>query len=74
MPANMPTTMLTNTPATGDHPAGPVDPEDPARLQQWLDHFGITAEQLREAVQAAGSAPDAVAEHLLNQGGSAGPG
>ena len=60
------------TPAT--HPDGPVDPDDPARLQQWLDHFGVTAEQLQEAVNAAGRSPTAVAEHLLNQGASAGAG
>ena len=55
-------------------PPGPVDPSDDSRLQDWLDHFGITAEQLQEAVNAAGSDPLAVAEHLLHQGGSAGPG
>lgn len=60
------------TPAT--HPDGPVDPNDPARLQQWLDHFGVTDEQLQEAVHAAGRSPAAVTEHLLNQGGSAGAG
>jgi len=60
------------TPAT--HPDGPVDPDDLARLQQWLDHFGVTAEQLHEAVNAAGPSPEAVAEHLLNQGASAGAG
>lgn len=55
-------------------PSGPVDPRDAGRLQDWLDHFGITTEQLQEAVSAAGSDPRAVAEHLLNQGGSAGAG
>lgn len=55
-------------------PHGPVDPDDDARLQAWLDHFGVTAEQLREAVLAVGGEPGAVAEHLLHQGGSAGPG
>ena len=55
-------------------PPGPIDPDDADNLQAWLDHFGITAEQLREAVNAAGSDPRAVTEHLLNQGASAGPG
>lgn len=49
-----------------------VDPEDATTLPQWLDHFGVTVEQLREAVLAVGGAPDTVAEHLLNQVGSAG--
>ena len=61
-------------PTPASHPDGPVDPDDPARLQQWLDHFGVTAEQLQAAVNAAGPSPAAVAEHLLNQGGSAGAG
>jgi len=61
-------------PTSRASPAGPVDPDDAERLQLWLDHFGVTAEQLREAVNAAGTDPQAVAEHLLNQGGSAGPG
>ena len=55
-------------------PAGPIDPDDSAQLPAWLDYFGITAQQLREAVNAAGSDPQAVTEHLLHQGGSAGPG
>jgi len=54
-------------------PSNSIDPDDPTHLQVWLDHFGITAEQLREAVKAAGSNPQAVTEHLLNQGASAGP-
>ena len=59
-------------PAPETHPPGPVDPADGRCLQQWLDHFGVTAEQLHEAVLAVGNDPAAVAEHLLNQGGSAG--
>ena len=48
------------------------DLDDEAGLQFWLDHFGVTAEQITEAVQAVGESPDAVREHLLNQVGSAG--
>ena len=59
---------------TRPHPPGPIDPRDARCLQAWLDHFGITAVQLQEAVNAAGSDPRAVAEHLLHQGGSAGAG
>ena len=55
-------------------PTGPIDLDDEAQLQAWLDHFGITAEQLREAVDAVGTDPQAVTEHLLHQGGSAGSG
>jgi Protein of unknown function (DUF3606) len=51
-----------------------VDPEDATTLPRWLEHFGVTVEQLHEAVLAVGSAPERVAEHLLNQGGSAGVG
>jgi hypothetical protein len=49
-----------------------VDLDDEAGVAFWLRHFGVTAEQLEEAVLAAGSDPAAVREHLLNQGGSAG--
>ena len=55
-------------------PAGPIDLSDDATVARWLDHFGITRTQLEEAVQAAGSDPAAVREHLLNQGASAGAG
>jgi Protein of unknown function (DUF3606) len=53
---------------------GPIQLDDQEQLQGWLDHFGITAVQLRDAVQAAGSDPRAVTEHLLQQGASAGAG
>jgi hypothetical protein len=58
-------------------PPGPTDSinlDDPAQLQRWLDHFGITVEQLEEAVNAAGHDPQAVTRHLLTQGASAGAG
>ena len=55
-------------------PSGPVEPGDDSHLQDWLDRFGVTAEQLQEAVSAAGNDALAVAEHLLHQGGSAGAG
>ena len=61
-----------------DDPADPaparVDPDDEAGLRYWRAHFGVTVEQLLEAVQAVGGAPQAVREHLLNQGSSAGAG
>ncbi len=58
---------------TGPLPAS-VDPQDPAGLSRWCQVFGVTAQQLAEAVQAVGGEPDAVREHLLNQGSSAGAG
>ena len=62
-------------PATAMHsppPNGPIDPDDAAHPQAWLDHFGITAEQLREAVSTAGDITQAVTEHLLNESACAG--
>ena len=55
-------------------PSGPTRLDDGEQVQSWLEYFGITAEQLEEAVRAAGSDPQAVTEHLLNQGASAGAG
>jgi hypothetical protein len=51
-----------------------IDLGEPEQMKHWLDHFGITAQQLQEAVDAVGGDPRAVTEHLLNQGASAGPG
>jgi hypothetical protein len=51
-----------------------VDLNDPSNLEYWREHFGVTTQQLEEAVAAVGGEPPAVREHLLNQGGSAGPG
>ena len=59
-------------------PTGPaphaVLPEDSAGMAYWREHFGVTTEQLLEAINAVGSDPREVREHLLNQGGSAGAG
>jgi hypothetical protein len=51
-----------------------VDLSDPSNLEYWREHFGVTTQQLEEAVAAVGDEPPVVREHLLNQGGSAGPG
>jgi Rieske Fe-S protein len=65
---------------TNDRPALPagtpdrVDPDDQQGLDRWCEHFGCTVQQLQEAVQAVGSDPAAVREHLLQQGSSAGAG
>ncbi len=54
------------------YPSDRVDPEDANLLAAWAEVFGATAQQLEEAVQAVGESPEAVKEHLLNQGSSAG--
>jgi hypothetical protein len=51
-----------------------LDLADDASVARWCEHLGVTREQLEEAVAAVGDAPDAVVEHLLHQGGSAGAG
>ncbi|MEO7852565.1 MAG: DUF3606 domain-containing protein [Rubrivivax sp.] len=57
-----------------DSPSDRIDPADEASVQRWREHFGVTAAQLEEAVQAVGDDPVTVREHLLNQGASSGPG
>lgn len=59
---------------TPEKASGPIDIGNREAMARWCDHFGATAEQIEEAVKAVGDAPDAVREHLLNQGGSAGAG
>jgi hypothetical protein len=49
-----------------------IDLHDEEGLTYWRNEFGVTTEQLHEAVQAVGGQPGAVREHLLNQGASAG--
>ncbi len=61
-------------PVDDDAPAASIDLQDDAALAAWQRHFGVTREQLEEAVQAAGNRAAAVREHLLNQGSSAGVG
>ena len=51
-----------------------VDPHDEDNLRRWCEHFGCTAQQLIEAVDAVGGDPAAVERHLLEQGASAGAG
>ena len=58
----------------GGRPSPPdwVDLSGPDNVAFWRDRLGVTIEQLQEAVQAVGRNPEAVREHLLNQGASAG--
>ncbi len=60
--------------STRPGPTDWIDLDDPEQCRRWLDHFGVTLQQLQEAVNAAGHDPRAVTEHLLNQGASAGAG
>jgi hypothetical protein len=51
-----------------------LDLQDSDMVEQWCRHFGATADQLEEAVKAAGNEYAAIREHLLNQGASSGTG
>ncbi len=64
--------MSAATSAPPGTPPSTVDPADAQGLAYWAQHFGVNSDQLRESVQAVGGDPQAVREHLLNQGGSAG--
>lgn len=67
--------MATRPSGSPDSPHPPtVDLADEAGVAHWLAHFGVTQQQLVEAVQAVGTDPARVREHLLNQGASAGAG
>ncbi len=48
-----------------------IDLMSQADMQFWCIVFGVTLEQLREAVQKAGNEPDEV-EHYLRQQGTLG--
>jgi hypothetical protein len=65
--------MSSESPSAGQAPHH-VDMDDEAGLHYWREHFGVTTQQLAEAVLAVGQDPAAVREHLLHQGGSAGVG
>ncbi|MES2886622.1 MAG: DUF3606 domain-containing protein [Pseudomonadota bacterium] len=54
------------------HPPAQVDPTDPSNLAHWRDEFGVTLEQLTEAVEAVGGDPEAIRQHFLDTGSSAG--
>jgi Protein of unknown function (DUF3606) len=51
-----------------------IDINDDASLKHWMQHFGVTQEQLEDAVQAAGTRVEDVHRHLLDSGASAGAG
>jgi hypothetical protein len=62
--------MTTNT--SSNRPGDSIDLNDDAAVRRWVDYFGVTITQLQEAVKAAGNDAEAVKQHLLNQGSSAG--
>lgn len=49
-----------------------VDLADDENLAFWQRTLGVTAEQLLDAVHAAGPNADDIVEHFLTQGSSAG--
>jgi hypothetical protein len=51
-----------------------IDLNDDASLQHWMQHFGVTQVQLKDAVQAAGMRVEDVHRHLLDSVASAGAG
>jgi Protein of unknown function (DUF3606) len=51
-----------------------IDIDDDGSLHHWMEHFGVTQEQLEDAVQAAGTRVEDVHRHLLDSGASAGAG
>ena len=55
-------------------PSGTIDTADGESLRRWADHFGVTVEQIEEAVRAVGPRAEDVQRHLLDQGASAGAG
>lgn len=68
---------MTVPPSASPTPAPPrerIDLDSPRDASRWCEYFGVTIEQLTEAVRAVGLDPGAVREHLLRQGGSAGAG
>lgn len=56
----------------GATPPATIDPSDQDNLVYWRDKFGVTIEQLQDAVTAAGREPSAVTEHFMREGSSAG--
>ena len=59
------------SPQTGEQPQT-IDLAQEDQVDYWTERLGVTREQLEDAVHAAGNSAQAVTEHLLNQGGSAG--
>ncbi|MFL6696119.1 MAG: DUF3606 domain-containing protein [Vitreoscilla sp.] len=49
-----------------------IDVRDPAQLERWSKSLGVTPEQLRDVVAAAGDQVEAVRQHIQSGHGEAG--
>ncbi len=58
--------MADNLEDRGPQDRSRINVNEPWELQYWSKHFGVTEDQLRTAVQAAGTSVEAVGRHLGN--------
>lgn len=56
--------MADNLEDRGTQDRSRINVNEPWELQYWSKHFGVTEDQLRTAVQAAGTSVEAVGRHL----------
>ena len=56
--------MADNLNERGPQDRSRVNVNEPWELQYWSRKFGVSAEQLKDAVKAAGTSADAVGKHL----------
>lgn len=56
--------MADNLNERGPQDRSRVNVNEPWELQYWSRKFGVSEEQLKEAVKAAGPSADAVGKHL----------
>ncbi|SMP64935.1 DUF3606 domain-containing protein [Noviherbaspirillum suwonense] len=56
--------MADNLEDRGPQDRSRINVNEPWELQYWSKHFGVTEDQLRTAVQAAGTSVEAVGRHL----------
>lgn len=48
-----------------------INPGEDREVRDWAAKYGVTPERLREAVEAVGDRPDAVAKYFSEAGGPA---
>jgi Protein of unknown function (DUF3606) len=58
----LPAGMDRNSPPAPEHRR--IDLADPAGVRYWAEQFGVTEQEIREAVEAAGADVDEVRERL----------
>lgn len=61
--------MPDNKDRSGGQDRKRIDVDQDYELQDWSKKFGVTKEQLKEAVRAVGNSADKVKEHLRSSGG-----